>query len=143
MEFKIYHYRIDGFDDCGFGCSYRNIQTILSAYSLQRNIEIPKIEELLEYFNKDYKNMYNKQLWIEPLDIAKYLEDKHNIKTTNMLYVVSDKDGDNMLRSDIKYYINNGLIYNCNRFNELKNLLKLKLETTKIPIVIDDGIYSY
>ena len=32
MEYKLYHYCLDNFDDTGFGCSYRNIQTILSAY---------------------------------------------------------------------------------------------------------------
>lgn len=141
MEFKIYHYKIDNFNDCGFGCSYRNIQTILSAYSLENNINIPNIEELLKYFNPNYKNMYNKQLWIEPLDISKYLLDKFDIKSENLLYVISDSDGDNILKSDINYYIKNNSIYN--NFNKLKELLISHLNTSNLPIVIDDGIYSY
>tara|TARA_Y100000389_G_scaffold26052_1_gene22483 strand:- start:333 stop:887 length:555 start_codon:yes stop_codon:yes gene_type:complete len=141
MEFKIYHYKIDNFNDCGFGCSYRNIQTILSAYSLNHNIIIPTIEELLSYFNTDYINLCNKQLWIEPLDISKYLLDKYNIKSHNVLYIISDLDADNMLRSDINYYIKNNLIYN--NFNELKKVLISYLNKTNLPIVIDDGTYSY
>ena len=49
MDYKLYHYNIDDFDDIGFGCSYRNIQTILSAYSLINNINIPDIKDILQF----------------------------------------------------------------------------------------------
>ena len=31
-KYKLYHYNMNSFNDVGFGCSYRNIQTILSSY---------------------------------------------------------------------------------------------------------------
>ena len=57
IDYLIYHYTIDNFNDVGFRCSYRNIQTILSAFKkyYDNNISIPGITSILSYFDKNYK----------------------------------------------------------------------------------------
>ena len=40
MDYKLYHYKIDNFDDCGFGCSYRNLQTILNFHFYILNVTV-------------------------------------------------------------------------------------------------------
>lgn len=143
MNYVLYHYKIDGFDDCGYGCSYRNIQTILSAYSNKKNIVIPKIEDILKYFNQNYKKMYHKQLWIEPVQVSYYLTEMYDIKTENVLYIVNDYDTDKMLKTDIKDYMSNDRIYNVKSFNNLLNKILKHFENSNLPIIIDDGTYSY
>ena len=32
IDYKIYHYNDENINDIGWGCTYRNIQTILSCY---------------------------------------------------------------------------------------------------------------
>lgn len=143
MDYKLYHYKIDDFDDIGFGCSYRNIQTILSAYSLKNNINIPNIKDILTFFYPNYEHIQKKHLWIEPLQISKYLLDTYNIKCNNLLYVMNDKDSQKMLKSDITYYIENNKIYNSKQFNNIKTIINNHFFNSNLPIVIDDGIYSY
>jgi len=143
MDYKLYHYKIDDFDDVGFGCSYRNIQTILSAYSLKNNINIPNIKDILTFFYPNYEHIQKKHLWIEPLQISKYLLDTCNIKCNNLLYVMNDKDSQKMLKSDITYYIENNKIYNSKQFNNIKTIINNHFFNSNLPIVIDDGIYSY
>ena len=63
---------MNNFNDVGFGCSYRNIQTILSCYKTNypskfdkvdiNNKDIPDIRELLYYFNNDYQNKIDKYI---------------------------------------------------------------------------------
>ena len=145
MDYKLFHYKIDNFDDCGFGCSYRNLQTILSAYLLnnQNKFEIPTIQSILYYFFPDYKNMSKKKLWIEPVQVSKYLKEMYDLNTLNILYIINDTDIENMLHTDVKYYIEKNTIYNSNDFNDLLNILLLHFTNSILPVIIDDGIYSY
>ena len=145
MDFKLYHYGMEDYDDIGFGCSYRNIQTILSAYKkyYDNNITIPNIRELLNYFNKDYLNIVNKKdLWIEPYHISNYLFQNFNIKFINTIYVTKDEDITKILKTDINVYLSNKT-YHKNNFIELLNLFKIHFSKSKLPIIIDNGVYSY
>jgi len=144
MDYKFYHYTLEDFDDTGFGCSYRNIQTILSAFKkYYQDIEIPNIRKILEYFNKDYTNISNKKdLWIEPYHISQYLKNKFNINFNNTLYIINDNDINKILKTDIDVYLLNKS-YNKSEFNELLTLFKNHFIKSKLPIVIDNGIYSY
>lgn len=145
MNYKLFHYKIDNFDDCGFGCSYRNLQTILSAYLLnnKNKFEIPTIQSILYYFFPDYKNMSKKNLWIEPVQVSKYLKEIYDLNTLNILYIINDTDIENMLHTDIEYYIESNTIYNSDEFNDLLNILLLHFKNSNLPVIIDDGIYSY
>lgn len=141
MEFKTFYYGCDGVKDHGWGCSYRNLQTILSAYG--RNTTIPTIDELLMYFrNKNVvrHNMIVPSLWIEPQHIRMYLQEKHKFSGQHVLvapmglasaskYLLKTKVDD----FDVTYY-NTKLL-----MDEIHNYF----EKETLPIVIDNGIYSY
>jgi len=150
-NYKLYHYTMNNFNDIGFGCSYRNIQTILSSYksNYKNNIKIPDIREILYYFDSKYQekidNHQTNALWIEPMQISKYLFNKFNIKFKNLLYIIKETDVNLMLKTNITDYLNNNEknIYNLQDFDILINLMKNHFEISKLPIVIDNGIYSY
>ena len=164
INYKLYHYNMNNFNDVGFGCSYRNLQTILSCYKTNypskfdkvdiNNKDIPDIRELLYYFNNDYQNKIDKyitrDLWIVPVQIAEYLYNNYNIKYNNVLYILEDKDISNMLKTDISsYFVKNddlifdNNIYNHDDFDKIINLFIQHFNKSKLSIVIDNGIYSY
>ena len=142
-NFEIYHYTRQDFNDIGFGCSYRNIQNILSSLS----IEVPHISKLFEFFDKDYKekieNRQTKQLWIEPYQIFEYLLQSHKIGGENLLYVRAHIDYNNILRTDLKHYINSDLIFYAQDFDKVVKKIEIHFSNTRTPIVIDDGTFSY
>lgn len=148
IDYLIYHYCIDNFNDVGFGCSYRNTQTILSSYkkNYKNNIEIPNIRDILNYFNSDYKEKITigkvTDLWIEPFHVSEYLEKHYQIKGQNVLYVTKDEDISKILKTDISIYLSN-TIYNKNTFSELIELINQHFNKSKLPIIIDNGVYSY
>lgn len=148
IDYLIYHYCIDNFNDIGFGCSYRNIQTILSSYKkhYKNNIEIPNIRDILNYFNSDYQEKIIKgkitDLWIEPFQISEYLKKHYKIKGENILYVTKDEDISKILKTDISIYLSN-TIYNKSTYNKLLDLINQHFNKSKLPIVIDNGTYSY
>ena len=142
-NFEIYHYTRQDFNDVGFGCSYRNIQNILSCLSL----EVPHITELFEFFDKDYKekiqNRQTKKLWIEPFQISEYFLKSHKIGGENLLYVTAHIDYNNILRTDLKHYINSDLIFYADDFDQVVKKMEIHFSKTRTPIVIDDGTFSY
>tara|TARA_B100000073_G_scaffold84470_1_gene65212 strand:- start:1891 stop:2478 length:588 start_codon:yes stop_codon:yes gene_type:complete len=148
MEYKAYRYGHQDFNDIGFGCSYRNIQTIISAYNYyyDKSIEVPHIKDLLKYYYENYKNIIEigntRNLWIEPYQISKYLEDKLSIKPRNLLYIIDKSDTNNMIMTNINEYTQSN-IFTKDRFIQLKDIIYEHFTKSKLPIVIDNGIYSY
>lgn len=148
IDYLIYNYCMDNFNDIGFGCSYRNIQTILSSYekNYKNNIKIPNIKDILHYFNINYQQKIiegkTMDLWIEPFQISEYLKINYKIKGENILYVTKDEDIRKILKTDISVYLSN-TIYNTNTFDKLLDLINQHFSKSKLPIVIDNGIYSY
>ena len=164
MDYAIYHYKMEDINDVGFGCSYRNIQTILSCYSVHYDQEciIPNIRDILEYFEKEYMRFIEtnrtRSLWIEPVQISKYLENYTylvqqsgseqitkpvNIKCKNYIYIVNDSDTSKMLRTDIQEYIKEDSIYTKSTATFILTIMIDHFKNSKLPIVIDDGVYSY
>ena len=49
MDYTTFHYGDNGINDAGWGCSYRNIQTIISCYKNYYNndVIIPTIQEII------------------------------------------------------------------------------------------------
>lgn len=143
---KYYHYGCQDFNDAGFGCTYRNLQTLM--YWL--NIPVPHITTLLEYFFKNYatiiENKQTRKLWIEPYDVGNYLKSMYDINGTNLLYIVRDTDIEMMSRTDISVYLDSTdspRIYTNNTFSKLFEYLVGYFSKTSVPIIIDDGIFSY
>ena len=65
---KIYKYGDQGINDYGWGCVYRNVQT-LSAFN---NTKVPTISEMQEKAGID-PSLSGTQLWIEPNDTRSFL----------------------------------------------------------------------
>ena len=61
----------------------------------------------------------------------------------NILYIINESDINNMLHTDIEYYIESNTIYNSDEFNDLLNILLIHFKNSNLPVIIDDGIYSY
>jgi len=148
IDYLIYHYCMDNFNDIGFGCSYRNIQTIISSYkkNYKNNIKIPNIKNILNYFDRNYQIKIAEgktiDLWIEPFQISEYLKNHYKIKGENILYVTKDEDISKILKTDISVYLSN-TIYNKSTFDKLLDLINQHFNKSKLPIVIDNGTYSY
>ena len=151
IDYKIYHYNDENINDIGWGCTYRNIQTILSCYKkyYDSSIIIPKITEIVYFFEKNIKIIKNemthssvKDLWIEPYHVGVFLK-WFNIQFDgkNYLYVLNDKDIAKILKTDILIYLNENSI--INNFEKIQILIEEHFSYTKLPIVIDDGTYSY
>ena len=148
MEYKKYRYGNDNFNDIGFGCSYRNIQTILSCYKIyyDDNIYIPNIRQLLNYFYPDYKKIITSgitsKLWIEPVSVSKYIHKEFNIKPLNMIYLIDDNDVEKMLSTKVNEY-NYINILKKDKFYILINNIQEHFQKSKLPIIIDNSVYSY
>ena len=85
MDYTVFHYKMNNFNDVSFGCSYRNIQTLISSYkkNYNNNVIIPDIRDLLKYYNYNYSQKIimkqEKSLHIEPYHISQYLKIRHGI----------------------------------------------------------------
>ena len=144
MDYKTYHYKDDGLNDCGWGCSYRNIQTILSCYKhyYLPETRIPLVQDIVAFFNKDISCQNMTDLWIEPYHVWQYLSSIDTpIQGTNYIYLKDDKDVSKMLKTDITVYITNNTI--INDFDELQAKIQVHFQKNKLPIIIDNGTYSY
>lgn len=141
MNYKTYHYGDDQIDDSGWGCSYRNIQTILSCYQKNYNpkIIIPNITTILNFFSKNINSENKIDLWIEPYQISIYLENYYDeLYFKHCLYVINDTDTSKILKTDFMVYIDS--IFS---FDEIYVLIQEHFKVSKLPIVIDNGTYSY
>ena len=144
MDYKTYHYGDNGINDNGWGCSYRNIQTIISSYKKYYNpsVIIPTLREILRFFKKNIQSSKSRELWIEPYDIAKYLNFFNNkLIGDQYVYVTNDTDFSKILKTDVAFYLNDNLI--INDFSKLYSIIKQHFKNTKLPVVIDDGVFSY
>ena len=144
MDYKTYHYGDNGINDNGWGCSYRNIQTIISCYKRYYNpsITTPTLSEILVFFKKKIKSSKSRELWIEPYDISRYLNFFDNkIIGNHYVYVTNDNDFSKILKTDVTFYLNDNLI--INDFSQLYSIIKQHFKNTKLPVVIDDGVFSY
>ena len=148
IDYLVYHYCMDDFNDVGFGCSYRNTQTILSAVKkyYKQDTRIPNVKEIFTYFNKDYQQKIIKgktnDLWIEPYQIYQYLKNIYKIKGRNLIYFIRDDDVTKILKTDITVYFPDS-IFSKKDFYELLQILQNHFKKSKLPIVIDNGVYSY
>ena len=144
LNYKTYHYGDNNIDDSGWGCSYRNIQTIISCYKTHydNSIIVPCISQIVSFFKKDIMTKNKRDLWIEPYHIGKYI--KHFMSTINgkhYAYVIDDNDFSKILKTDILFYLEQGRIVNT--FDSMIGIIKEHFKKSHLPVVIDDGLYSY
>ncbi|XP_011702263.1 PREDICTED: ufm1-specific protease 2 [Wasmannia auropunctata] len=84
--YSYHHYMQDKFDDNGWGCAYRSLQTIISWYRLQGYNEVPipshrKIQQcLIDIGDKSFTFLGSKQ-WIGSTEVSFVLQTLLNIDT--------------------------------------------------------------
>ncbi|XP_042499342.1 probable Ufm1-specific protease isoform X2 [Macadamia integrifolia] len=78
-SYEYYHYLQDGFDDSGWGCAYRSLQTIISWFRLQHytSIEVPSHREiqqaLVEIGDKEHSFVGSRE-WIGAIELSFVLD---------------------------------------------------------------------
>ncbi|XP_053976006.1 probable Ufm1-specific protease 2 isoform X2 [Hylaeus volcanicus] len=77
--YAYHHYMQDNFDDNGWGCAYRSLQTIISWYRLQGYTEIPvpshcKIQKCLVNIEDKPSSFINSKQWIGSTEVGFVLE---------------------------------------------------------------------
>ncbi|XAR67950.1 hypothetical protein NMG60_11002905 [Bertholletia excelsa] len=78
-SYEYYHYLQDGFDDSGWGCAYRSLQTIISWFKLQHytSIDVPSHREiqqsLVEIGDKEPSFIGSRE-WIGAIELSFVLD---------------------------------------------------------------------
>ncbi|XVF08781.1 hypothetical protein REPUB_Repub07fG0032500 [Reevesia pubescens] len=78
-SYEYYHYLQDGFDDSGWGCAYRSLQTIISWFRLQHysSIDVPSHREikqtLVDIGDKDLSFIGSRE-WIGAIELSFVLD---------------------------------------------------------------------
>ncbi|CAI9112933.1 OLC1v1013444C2 [Oldenlandia corymbosa var. corymbosa] len=78
-SYEYYHYLHDGFDDSGWGCAYRSLQTIISWFRLQHysTLDVPSHREiqqaLVEIGDKDPSFIGSRE-WIGAIELSFVLD---------------------------------------------------------------------
>jgi len=146
--YKVYHYECDGIDDCGWGCVYRNIQTVISAinyFNNESNKSVPSITDMTLFFGKPLIITKKISMWIEPhqayIYLTNYFKEEYSFKETLFTNYGNPKS---MMFTPIEVYTNeNNNIYTSNEKNKLVNEIVDHFKISDIPILFDNGTYSY
>ena len=139
-EYDLYQYGDDNYNDSGFGCVYRNIQTILSCLSLSNPaVTVPNIREMIsEIKGPDFENLPMVQRWIEPASAGDYIRKKWGIEGGNYMSVGYHGKNPGIMTTDKN-------VYRDSTFGSRGILLIIDqhFQQSNIPILIDDGTMSY
>ncbi|XP_031405210.1 probable Ufm1-specific protease isoform X2 [Punica granatum] len=78
-SYEYYHYLQDGFDDSGWGCAYRSLQTIISWFRLQKytSIDVPshrEIQETLVEIGDKEPSFVGSREWIGAIELSFVLD---------------------------------------------------------------------
>ena len=89
-DYHYYHYLIDGFDDRGWGCGYRTLQTICSWINMstetgrQRGSSVPslrKVQEVLVESQDKELNFIGSKSWIGSFEICLVLDALYDVQS--------------------------------------------------------------
>ncbi|OWR41027.1 ufm1-specific protease 1 like protein [Danaus plexippus plexippus] len=96
-KYDYYHYLCDGFDDRGWGCGYRTLQTICSwmNYNFDKPSKVPSIREiqniLVELEDKP-KSFLNSRQWIGSFEVCLVIDKLYGVPSK----IVHVKKEDNL-----------------------------------------------
>ena len=113
-DYHYYHYNQDNFNDAGWGCAYRSLQTLLSWFllntSVGKNIKIPTIPEiqtiLVKIGDKD-KKIIGSNDWIGAIEVNLVLNELLGIDN-QILYVPSGSELNSKGRELLYHFQHNG-----------------------------------
>jgi hypothetical protein len=136
-----FHYDCFHETDIGWGCAYRVLQSILSCINrkIDKNYNHSSVPSLYQiqlnlvkiqlFQDKDIGS--NK--WLEPPDIAQYLEKCHGIKSDEGVFYNPLNKPNNKPETTILYQ----------DFKVLEEKIENHFSTYSTPIMYDDSIYAY
>lgn len=141
IDYKVFKYGDGGVSDFGWGCSYRNIQTIVSCYHKDSLTPPPTIEELLEFFQKNIHSPLKTDIWIEPYHIGFYLDSMGiSGSSSHLLYIANRGDPSSVVKkTDPSFYEGK----TTTDFRCVMDKIKIHFTHSELPIIIDDGVYSF
>ncbi|KAI3686398.1 hypothetical protein L1987_80074 [Smallanthus sonchifolius] len=123
-SYEYYHYLQDGFDDLGWGCAYRSLQTIVSWFKIQQytSIGVPSHREiqqsLVEIGDKDPSFIGSRE-WIGAIELSFVLDKLLGVSSK----VINVRSGDELPEK-------------CRE-------LMMHFETQGTPIMIGGGVLAY
>ncbi|KAH3742682.1 hypothetical protein Pelo_15926 [Pelomyxa schiedti] len=138
-ETDLFHYNCQGFHDCGWGCSYRCCQMVVSNLILQGIIPpepvkpFPLVTDIILALGKRMSACGSGE-WIEPPDIAKFMKITYNISGPLGEFRIHPQSSGNMSVSNTVEEISAPAL--AARF-----YTHFKEHAT--PICIDDRVYAY
>lgn len=149
----LYRYHSDGMNDFSWGCVYRNFQTLL----LEMDIPVPSLRECMQYVlspekaNLDYSDLVGskRHLWIEPHDLAAFINTNykdHKLDCKLMIYDTKTRqliNKEEIMRKVTKK--GQTVVYDeyVSESSEIRNRIQEFIKQHQLPIIIDDGDYSY
>lgn len=123
-SYEYHHYLQDGFDDSGWGCAYRSLQTIVSWFKIQQytSIDVPSHREiqqsLVEIGDKDPSFIGSRE-WIGAIELSFVLDKLLGVSCK----VINVRSGDELPEK-------------CRE-------LAMHFETQGTPIMIGGGVLAY
>ena len=113
-DYYYYHYNQDNFNDAGWGCAYRSLQSVISWFilntSVGKNIKVPTIPEiqtiLVKLGDKD-KKIIGSTDWIGAIEVNLVLNELLGIDN-QILYVPSGSELNSKGRELLYHFQHNG-----------------------------------
>ncbi|GAU98369.1 hypothetical protein RvY_09524 [Ramazzottius varieornatus] len=123
-SYTYHHYKQDRFDDDGWGCAYRSLQTLFSWFKLQGFTKAPvphheQIQRLLVEIKDREKSLIGSKQWIGAMEISRTLEQLLGIQC-RIVYVQAGRDLGTAFAA-----------------------LKSHFETEGTPVMIGGGVYAH
>lgn len=83
-SYDYYHYMQDNFNDDGWGCAYRSMQTICSWFLIQQYTTLPvpshkEIQKMLVDLGDKNKSFIGSSNWIGAIEISMCLNQMYNV----------------------------------------------------------------
>ena len=126
---RVFYYGCDGFNDFGWGCVYRCLQTLLGI----RRHAVPSVPDIMAHLAIPLDRQNPRSMWIEPNDVRGLIPERTELViyapnervATRRMTRTSMQDAEHLFASPCKWEMH------------FRRALSLG------PIVLDDGVYSY
>jgi len=112
-SYIYYHYMQDSFDDQGWGCAYRSLQTVLSWFKVQRLVpdfkipSIPEIQKILVDLGDKPANFVGTKEWIGAFEVNLVLNKLLDVES-KILFISSGAEIPSKARELKEHFLNDG-----------------------------------
>lgn len=125
----IYRYGSQGVNDHGWGCTYRNVQTLRKL----KGLSVPTLSEIQTQVGIDPRGR-GTELWIEPIDAKQFLPSYNEL----VLYKTVEDVTPHLLRTSVEDF--NAVYRNA---NDAEAYLMSCLNNKQQRVLLDDSIRSF